>query len=250
VSAAIATAVPRRIKAAHRRRRKVVSGRRDYNYFRDYDPSIGRYTQSDPIGLAGGISTYGYVGGNSLAAVDPLGLACMSKNGFTYCAYPNGPVFKVPTQPGWKDFDGSELLYHHYDVQRKIGCADPNKVMQEFINHPTPSKNARPATPGGTKRNDASVPMLPVSNFVTTYLTTDLRNGNQVVVNMTAAGSFFDPGYVARTVNNGIAHTYGEGLSPVQVDKIEGGASVNWSINELVWGRQMQRVIDNCGCNR
>ncbi|WP_313919990.1 RHS repeat-associated core domain-containing protein [Tahibacter sp.] len=47
----------------------------NYNYFRDYDQSTGRYTQSDPIGLKGGISTYGYVGGSPLIGVDLMGLS-------------------------------------------------------------------------------------------------------------------------------------------------------------------------------
>lgn len=46
-----------------------------YNYFRDYDPITGRYVESDPIGLDGGLNTYGYVGGNALHLVDPRGLA-------------------------------------------------------------------------------------------------------------------------------------------------------------------------------
>lgn len=44
-----------------------------YNYFRDYDPSTGRYIESDPIGLAGGLNTYTYAGGNPLIYADPTG---------------------------------------------------------------------------------------------------------------------------------------------------------------------------------
>ncbi len=46
----------------------------NYNYFREYDPGTGRYWESDPVGLIGGLTGYVYVSSNPLQNVDPYGL--------------------------------------------------------------------------------------------------------------------------------------------------------------------------------
>ena len=46
-----------------------------YNYFEDYDPAIGRYIESDRIGLKGGLNTYAYVYDSPLHYSDPKGLS-------------------------------------------------------------------------------------------------------------------------------------------------------------------------------
>ena len=45
-----------------------------YNHQREYEPTVGRYTQSDPVGLEGGITTYSYVESDPLSEVDQFGL--------------------------------------------------------------------------------------------------------------------------------------------------------------------------------
>jgi RHS repeat-associated protein len=45
-----------------------------HNGEREYEPATGRYTQSDPFGLNGGINSYGYAYGSPLKFIDPTGL--------------------------------------------------------------------------------------------------------------------------------------------------------------------------------
>jgi RHS repeat-associated protein len=45
-----------------------------YRRNRYYDPATGRFTQEDPIGLAGGVNLYGFANGDPVSYSDPYGL--------------------------------------------------------------------------------------------------------------------------------------------------------------------------------
>jgi len=95
----------------------------NYNYFRDYDPAVGRYVESDPIGLIAGVNTYGYVGQNPLIFVDSLGLCWIYHQSTGQLTHEiNGKVSDIAT--GYAGY----------------GTGLNNSAMQNVAgNHPNPS---------------------------------------------------------------------------------------------------------------
>jgi len=94
-----------------------------YNYFRDYDPSIGRYIESDPIGLAGGVNTYSYVLNNPLYWTDSEGLRPIRINN-------GGRGTSGNPRPIGRNLQGREGSWYRGQFYPRIGDPLPNSPIR------------------------------------------------------------------------------------------------------------------------
>lgn len=185
------------------------------NWHRNYDPSLGRYVEADPLGIAAGQNLYGYVDGDPLREVDRLGLSPK-----TIADAANILV----GEPGWGKLGLQGGLRWFGDYKCNLFVNQSVRAGGET----PPMINGRPATAGELANPNLAIPGWNV-------VSGPARAGDIVAMPMSG------PGYTGHT---GIVVNHGGKLSTVSANSGTG------TITRNSWGfRPGQRpVIRRCTC--
>lgn len=121
----------------------------NYNRYRDYNPETGRYLESDPMGLEGGLNTFGYAAGNPISNTDSLGLlsdceknalanglaqatpfvgAGLSATGTRFTPFGSGPAITKSSPSLW-DIGSNILTTTGWTANTKAG----DRLAQSYI---------------------------------------------------------------------------------------------------------------------
>ena len=103
-----------------------------HNGYRELEPGLGRYTQPDPIGLAGGISDYAYANGNPITHFDLTGLTaetCPTEDREKQCDYLHYEV-DIPVCNGISRKRGADAARRCFAsaAQRYASCLRGEKI--------------------------------------------------------------------------------------------------------------------------
>jgi RHS repeat-associated protein len=143
-----------------------AESRLSQNWRRYYSSKLGRYIQRDPIGLQGGLNTFGYVSGNPLTYADPQGLSGVAIGGL---AFGLGALAIIEMSRPRDMNAAQESLFDRYCRTTDDPCAALKARLREEIEAARGKMNQMLDDPQGLYQNARTIPNRSITGGNTTW---------------------------------------------------------------------------------